>query len=134
MGRNLTEARLRVIAEPSMIFAEIAQREAVQVPLMRRIAERTEVRVMRGDDENVAAWLEQAMKFLNGADDIRDVLDEMDGTDLTKGTVAKRKGEVVKIRDDIRVGVRISINPNCARIFLNAAAYVEYRADWTDRR
>jgi hypothetical protein len=111
-----------------VIFAEIAQREAVQVPLVRRIAERTEVRVMRGDDEDVAAWLEQSMEFLDGPDYVRDVLDEMDGADFTKGTVAKRKREVVKIGDNVGIRVRIPIDPNCTWIFVDAATYVEYPA------
>lgn len=109
-----------------MIFAEIAQGEAVQVPLVRRIAERTEIRVMRGDDEDVAARLEQSMEFLDRPDHVRDVLYEMNGADFTKGTIQEREREVVKVGNYVRIGVGVPIDPDCAWVFLDAAAYIEY--------
>src|SRR5690242_20617606 len=44
---NLLKFRFGVIAEAAVVFAEVAEAEAVQVALVRRIAERAEVGVVR---------------------------------------------------------------------------------------
>ena len=109
-----------------MIFAEVAQGKAVQMPLMGRIAERAEIRVVRSYDEHATAGLEQPVEFLDRADNIRYVFDEMDCADFVKGTVAEREREVVKIGDYVSIGVRIPIDSDCTWIFLDPAAYIEY--------
>ena len=108
-----------------MVFAEIAQREAVQMPLMGRIAEGTEVGVVRSDDEHAATGLEQSMEFFQGSNDIRDMFDDVDRTDFTKRAVLKREREVVEIGDYVSIRVRVPIHTDRTRIFLNSAAYVE---------
>lgn len=125
MGRNLTEARLRVIPETSVIFTEVTKREAVQMPFVRGVAEGTEVGVVRGHDEYAASRFKQTMEFFDGPYDVGNVFDQVDRTDFSKGTVLKREREVVKIGNDVGIGVRIPIDPDSAWIFLDPAADVE---------
>lgn len=89
---------------------------------------------MRSYDEHATAGLEQPVEFLDGPDNIRYVFDEMDCADLTEGTVPEREREVVEVGDDISIGVRVPIDPDCARIFVDPAAYIEYPLARTIRR
>jgi len=50
----------------------------------------------------------------------------MYGADFTKGTVPERKREVVKVGDYVCIGVRVPIDSDCAWIFVDSAAYIEY--------
>ena len=109
-----------------MIFAEIAQGKAVQMPFVGRIAKRAEIRVMGGDDKDAAPGLEEPVEFLDGPDDVRDVLDQMDCADFTKRAVPEGEREMVEIGKYVRIGVRVAVDADCARIFLDPAAYVEY--------
>ncbi len=55
MGGNLTKARAGVVAKAAVIFAEVAERKAIQMPTMCWIAKRAEIRVMRRNDNDAAA-------------------------------------------------------------------------------
>ena len=117
-----------------MIFAEVAQRKAVQMPLMGRIAERTEIGVMGGDDQDAPTGLEQPMEFLYGPDDVRDMFDQVDRADFTKARVLKREREVIEIRDHVGIRVNVPINSDCARMLLDSTADVKYPVGEIGRR
>jgi hypothetical protein len=89
---------------------------------------------MRSYDEHAAAGLEQPMELLDRPNHIRYVFDQMDRTNFAKGTVPEREREVVKIGNYVSIGVRVPIDPDRARIFLNPAAYIEYPLGGTIRR
>ena len=74
------------------------------------------------------------MELLDRPDNIRYMFDEMDCADFAKGTIPEREREVVKIGNYVSIGVRVPIDPDCARIFVNPAAYIEYPLARTIRR
>lgn len=57
---------------------------------MGRVAEGTEIGVVRRDQENGPSWPRDPMEFLDGPNHVFDVLNQMDGPDLLKRIVAKR--------------------------------------------
>jgi len=75
---NLTKSGGAVIAETTVFFAEVAERKAVQVELMSRIAEGTVIRVVGRFDTNAPSGANQAMELLHGADDVGKVLNDVD--------------------------------------------------------
>ena len=62
------------------------------------------------------------MEFLYEANYVSDVLNHVNGAYFAERIVAKRKGDVVKVGDDIGVRIRVSINADRAGIFFDAAA------------
>jgi len=117
-----------------MVLAKVAQGETVQVPLVSRIAEGTEVGVMGRDDEHATAGLKQPVELFHRSNDIRHVFDDVNSTDLAKGGVLKRKRKVVEIGDYVGISITVAINPNCAGIFLDSTAYVKHPARHPIRR
>lgn len=91
---------------------------------MRRVAERAEIGVMRRHNDDAPTGSKQPVEFLHGADHVCDVLDEMNGANLAKGSVAKRKREVIQVGDDVGTRVEIAIDADRARIFVDAAANI----------
>lgn len=79
---------------------------------------------MRRHDNRVSARCKQTMNFFHGAHDVSDVLDHMDSAHFAKRAITERKREAIQIRDDIGARVGISIYPDRARIFVEAAADV----------
>ena len=97
----LTESRLRVVAESGVVRAEVAQREAVQVPAVRGIAEGAEVRVMRRSDVYGATRTKEAVELLHSADDVGDVLDHMNRAHVIEALVTKRVREPVHVHQHV---------------------------------
>ena len=95
MNGNLTESSAGVVAETTVIFTKVAKAEAVQVVLVRGVAERTVVGVMRGFDVDAAAWLNQPVKLFHGLDDICDMFDHVDGAQAIEAMGLKRIREAV---------------------------------------
>ena len=108
-----------------MIFAEIAQREAIQVPAVRGIAKRAEIGVVGCNDKNAATRRRDAVEFFDRADDVGDMFDHVNGADFPESVIAKRKRIAVEICDDIRARVRIAIDADATGIFVDAAADIE---------
>src|SRR5437764_836806 len=102
-----------------MIFAEVPEREAVQVPFVRWVAERAEIGVMRSHDEDAAAGLEEAVKFFDRAHYVGHMFDHVNSPDLAKGRVFEREREVVEIGNHIRIRVDVPIDSDCPWIFLD---------------
>jgi len=117
-----------------MIFAKVAQGKTVQMPLVGRIAERTEIGVMGSDDQHAPTGLEQPMEFLYRPDDVGDMFDQVDRTDFTKARVLKREREVIEIRDHVGIGVNVPINSDCTRILLDSTTHVKYPVGEIGRR
>ena len=109
MGGSLAESRGRVVSKPAVIFTEVAKREAVEVPAVGWIAERTEISVVRRDDDRAAAGSKQAIELFHGADHVGHVLNDVDRAHFAERTVAEWKGEMIEIGDHIRLGGRIAI-------------------------
>jgi len=80
---------------------------------------------MRRDDHEPAAGREQAVKLFHGADDVRQVLDDVNGADLSKRVFAEREREMVEIGENVGPGVRVAIDTDGSRIFVDPAADVE---------
>lgn len=66
------------------------------------------------------------MEFFYRSDHVRNVFDHVNRSDLAEGRVLEREREVVEIGDHIRIGIKVPIDPDGARIFFDPAAYVEY--------
>jgi len=84
-----------------VILTEITKGKAVEVPAMGWVTKRTEIGVVRGDDDCPAPMCQHPMKLLHGAYDIRDVLNHMDGPNLAESTIADWVREVVQVGDDV---------------------------------
>ena len=95
MNGNLTESSAGVIAEAAVVLAEVAKAETVQVMLVRGVAERTVVGVMRCFDVDAAARFDQPVKLLHGLDYVSHVLDYMDGAQAIEAMGLKRIREAV---------------------------------------
>src|SRR5277367_1043343 len=104
---------------------KIEKRVGVQMPAMRRVAERTVIRVMRSGDENGAAWFGDAVKLFHGGDDVRDVFDDVFGAKLVERIIAKGQAAAVQMAEHIGSGGWIHIEADRAGIFCRTAAYVE---------
>ena len=123
--RNILVDPVGVIRVAAVFLAEIAERETVEVPAVGGIAERTEVGVVRRDDERLAAGTQQAVEFLHGLDYVGDMLDHMNGLQFIEDRVAERVGKTVEVADYVGVAGQVPVNPDRARIFADAAADVE---------
>lgn len=111
-----------------MVFAEIAKGKTVQVPLVGRITKRTEIGVVRCNDQNAATGFQQSVELLHCPNHIGDVFDDVNRSNFAERRISKRKREMIEVGDDIGVRVGISIKPNCAWMLLDAAPHVEYTA------
>ena len=94
---------------------------------MRGVAKRTEVGVVGRNDHHPAARSEQAMEFLDGANHIRDVLDDMRCADFAERIAFDRPWEMVEVSDNIRLSTRVAVDSDGAGVLINTAAYVQ---DW----
>lgn len=127
MSGNLTKARTGVISVSSVIFPEVAQRKAVQVPAVCGIAKRAEIGVVWSDNNGTPTGREQTMKLLHRSNHIGHMLDDMNRAYLAKGAVAKREWKLIQIGNHIRARMSIAINPDAAGIFVDPAADIENR-------
>lgn len=121
------ESRVGVVAEAAVGRAEIAKRKAIQVRAMCGIAKRAEICVMRGDDDDAGGRRGETVKLFDGANDVREVLDDVNGTNLAEAAVAKGIWKAIEIRDDIGIRVRVAIKTDSAGIFIQPAADIENR-------
>src|ERR1700685_303470 len=128
MNADFAKARGAVVAEAAVILAEVAERKTVQVPAMGRVAEGAEVGVRRRGDDEAAAGREHTMKLLHGADDVGDVLDDMNGAQLGEGAVADGIRKTVQVAEHVGARVGSAIKADRAGIFVDAAADVENAA------
>jgi hypothetical protein len=110
-----------------MILAKVTKREAVEMPAVGWVTERTEVCIVRRNDNHAALRREQAVELLHGADHVSDVFYDVDRTDFAEGAVRKGKRIMIEVRDNIRTRIRITIDANRTRIFVDPAANVEDR-------
>jgi hypothetical protein len=110
-----------------VVFAEIAQRKAVEVPPVGRITKRAEIGIVRSHDYHPAARGNDAVELLHRADYIRYMLDQMDGADFAEGIVPEGQGDLVQICDHVRARVRVTVYPDSARIFVEPTTYVKDR-------
>lgn len=108
-----------------MILAEVAEREAVQVPAVRRIAEGAEVGVMRRDDVRRAARPQQAMKLFHRRDHVSHMLDHMHGAYLVENAIPQRIWMPIEIADHIRCSTGDAVKSDGAGIFVYPTADIE---------
>src|ERR1700694_2422801 len=92
---------------------------------MGGIAERTEVRIVRGDDEDAAGRRYDAVKLLHSADYVGHVLDDMHGAKRGKRVIPERARKTVQGADDVGATAQIAIDPDGAGELVDAAAHVE---------
>src|SRR5277367_6259083 len=92
---------------------------------MGGVAEGAEIGVMRGHDKDFPAGTHQAVKLFHAADNIRNVLDDVDCLKGVEGAVAERVGEAVKVAQDVGATGRISIDADGACLLVDPAADVE---------
>src|SRR5271154_5885210 len=92
---------------------------------MGGIAKGAVIRVVRSGDENGAAGIGDAVKFLHGGNDVRDVFDDVFGTELIEGIVAEGQAAMVQMAKDIGGRGWIHVEADGAGIFRRPAAYVE---------
>ena len=116
---------MRVISVAGVIRAEVAEAEAVEVPTVSWITERTEIGIVRRNDGHSAAGANEAMELLHGLHHIGDVLDHMDGPQRVEGLVAKRIREMVEIRDHVRACTGVAVKSDGAGVFVDSTADVE---------
>src|SRR6185437_8830140 len=109
----------------AVVLAKIAKRVAIQMPTVRRIAKGTEIRVMRRDNQNLAARREQPVKLLHTSDHIGNVLDDVNCTNKAKLAVGERIRKAVQVAQDVGPARRIAVDSDRTRIFLNAATDVK---------
>ena len=108
-----------------MILSEVAETEAVQMMLMRGVAERTVIGIVRRFYMHAPARTHKAMELFHGFDDIGDVFYDMDGAYRLEAMRRKWVGEVVQIGNHVGATCRIVIQPYRARIFVDSAANVK---------
>src|SRR5579862_997021 len=99
------------------------------MPAVGGIAKGAEVGVVRCDQEEAAAGSAQAMKLFHGADDVGDVLDDVDRAECVEGVVAERVRKTVEVAQHVGATARIAIDADGAGILVDAAAHVEGRPD-----
>ncbi len=97
---------------------------------MRRVAEGTEVRVVRGFDSNRTAGPDQTVEFLHGPYDIGEMFNDVDRPQVVKSSIREGVGEGVEVDQNIGVAGGIEIHADDGgvrgtREFLDAAANVE---------
>jgi len=108
-----------------VILAEVAEGEAVEVVFVGGVAERAVVGVMGRFDADAATGTDEAVKFLHGADDVCEVLDDVDGAEVIESAVGKGVREMVEVAEDVGGAGGVEIDADCAGEFADAAADVE---------
>ena len=108
-----------------MIFTEIAERKAIQVPAVGGIAERAEICIVGRNDNGAAARGEQPMEFLDCPYNVRHMLDHVRGADLAEGAVTKGEREMIEAGDNVGPGIRTVVETNSARVLIEPAPDVE---------
>src|SRR5579883_3498032 len=93
--RYFAETRLRVIPESAVVLPEIPEAEAVQMALVRGVAEGAEIRVMRRFQAHRPALPHQPVKLLHGADDVVHMLDDVDRRQPVERAVGERVRKAV---------------------------------------
>lgn len=127
MYGTLLKSGLRVVSVAAVVRPKIAKRKAVQVPAVRGIAEGTEVGVVWRDNHRAAPVCEQPVELFHGAHHVCHMFDHMNRADLAEGAVGKRQRVSVEIRQHIRARIRIAVNADRARVFIDSAADVQHR-------
>ena len=94
---------------------------------MRWIAEAAEIGVMRSGNYQPSRGRQQPVKLLYGSDDVGHMLNQMNGPHLAERIVGERERKLVEVGHNIGACVRIAVDANGARVFVNAAANVENR-------
>lgn len=65
------------------------------------------------------------MELFYRADHVSNVLNNVCGADLAEGAVAEGKWKMIKVCDDVRPGMRITIQAQSAGVLVQPAAYIE---------
>ena len=125
MDANLSKSGGGIVPVTRVVVAEVAERKAVQVPTVSRVTEGAEVGVVRRNDDHLATVGQQTVCFFHHADDIANVLNDMDGADLPEGAVAKRIMEVVEVGNHVSGCIGVAIKADRAGEFVTAAADIE---------
>ena len=94
------------------------------MPPVRRIAKRAEIRVVRRHDDNAPTWRKQPVELFHGPDHIGDMFDDVNGPNFAERAVIKREWKMVEIGNHIRLRIRVAIQADRTRIFVDAAANV----------
>ena len=130
---NFPESGGTVVVVSAVVGAEVAEREAVEVPAMGGVAEGAEVGVVRRYQEDAPGWADDAMEFLHGANDIGHVLDDMDGAQGVEGVIAERIRKTVEVAEDIGAAAWVAIDSDGAGMFMDAAPDVQCATSATGR-
>jgi len=69
------------------------------------------------------------VELFHRANNVGDVLDDVDGAKLAERAIAEGKRKVVEIGNYIGAGVRVAVKTDRSWIFIDAAADVEHRKD-----
>jgi len=80
---------------------------------------------MRGFDADAAAGAHEAVKFLHGAHDVGNVLDDVNGAQLVEGAVGERPGKAVEIDKDIGGAGGVVVDTDRAGVFADPAADIK---------
>jgi len=80
---------------------------------------------MRRHDQDFAARLYQAVEFLHRANDVGDMLDDMNGLKGVEGGIAEGIREAVEIGEHVGSRTGITIDADRAQSFVDAAADIE---------
>ena len=113
-----------VVAVSGIVLAKVAERIAVEVPLVRRIAKRAEIRVVRRNDEHFAAGAHQPVEFLDGFDHVRNVLDDVDRLQPIERAIAEWIRKAVELHKNVRFGAWVAIDSNGPDELIDSAADV----------
>src|SRR5205807_5956651 len=124
--RDLAKSHPCIVPETAVLLAEVPEAETVQVMPMSGVAERAEVRIMRGLQTHRAAGADQAMELLHGADHVVDMFDDVDRGQPIEGTVREGIGKAIEIGEYVGAAVGIPVQPDAAGLLVNPAADVEY--------
>lgn len=122
MKGALAQIKPRIPMALAMNLPKIAEREAVQVPSVRRIAPGDEVRVVGRHQINRPAGPGHAVNFRHRFHDVVQMLDHMNPADLVKPVISKWQS-VVEIANDIGCRrILIGVYPDRPRGLRPAAA------------
>src|SRR5229473_7817532 len=92
---------------------------------MCRVAEGAEIGIVRRLYPDAAPRANQPVKLLHGPDHIREVLDDVNRTQLSERVIRERIGDMVEVAQHIGMAVRIPVDADCARRLVDPATDVE---------
>lgn len=95
------------------------------MPPVCRIAEGTEVGVVRCGNVQSTAGAQKPVKLFHRADHVCNVFDDVYGTYVVEGSVAKRVRKVVEVAEHIRSSSGDAVDPDRARKFVYPAPDIE---------